>query len=145
MGYCNKPGKRPSGRARVLDMWGVFGCSLSIGIARPGCSAIGRVGRSGGCLGLEINYYKELTSVIDNPLVPLHTTKPKHQHPSVLSFIIMPSNSKAKNNGLKLTMPNDKPDVHMIEKDGPLVDSPVDIEESQPGDFLQDVRDSHLP
>ena len=59
----------------------------------------------------------------------------------------MPPNSKAKKNGLKLTIGKDKPDVGMIEKDGPLVDSPVaiDSEESQPGSSLQDVRGSHLP
>jgi len=60
----------------------------------------------------------------------------------------MAPNSKAKNNGLKLTIAKDKPDVGMIEKDGPLVESPVaiDLEESsQQGCSPQDVRASHLP
>lgn len=59
----------------------------------------------------------------------------------------MPPNSKAKNSGLKLAVAKDKPDVGMIEKDGPLVDSPVaiDFEESQQGLPPQDVRTSHSP
>jgi len=59
----------------------------------------------------------------------------------------MPQNSRAKNSGLKLTMAKDKPGVGMIEKDGPLVESPVaiDSEESQQGCSPQDVRASHLP
>ena len=58
----------------------------------------------------------------------------------------MAPNSKAKNNGLKLTIAKDRPDVGMIEKDGPLVESPVPIgsEESQQG-CSQDVRALHLP
>ena len=59
----------------------------------------------------------------------------------------MAPNPKAKNNGLKLTIAKDKPDVGMIEKDGPLVESPVaiDSEESQQGCSPQDVRALRLP
>jgi len=60
-----------------------------------------------------------------------------------------PPNSKAKNNGLKLAIAKDKPEVHMIENDGPLVDSPVAIDTSEEsrlpvGGLPQDVRASHL-
>jgi len=77
---------------------------------------------------------------VDDRQPPPHNQSKTPPHPSVLNFIIVPPNPKAKNNGLKLTMVKDKPDVGMIEKDGPLVDSPkpMDLEESQPGGSLQD-------
>ena len=59
----------------------------------------------------------------------------------------MPPNPKAKNDLQKLAMNEGKPKVGMIEKDGPLVDSPVaiDLGESLQGGSAQDVRVSHSP
>jgi hypothetical protein len=63
-----------------------------------------------------------------------------------MNFVIMPPDSKAKNNGPKLMINKDKPVVGMIEKDGPIVDSPVAIDfERHPGGSPRDVRASHLP
>lgn len=58
----------------------------------------------------------------------------------------MPPDSKIKNNCQKLVVGKDKPDAGMIEKDGPLVDSPVPIddEEGHPGGS-QNVGALHLP
>ena len=52
------------------------------------------------------------------------------------------SNSKAKNNGQKLAIKKDKPEVGMIDKDDPIVDSPVaiDFEEGHPECSPHDVR-----
>ena len=82
------------------------------------------------------------------PAPPLSTTQPKLCDPFQPRIsVIMPPNSKTKNNRQKLAVGEDRPDVGMIEKDGPLVDSPVpiDVEESQPGDSSQDVRALHSP
>lgn len=53
-------------------------------------------------------------------------------------------NSKIKDDiqKLKLKLSKDKPAVSMIEKDGPIADSPVaiDFEETHPGGSPQDVR-----
>jgi hypothetical protein len=55
--------------------------------------------------------------------------------------------SKAKNNGQKLMIKKDEPSVGMLEKDAPIVDSPVaiDFEEGHPGGSPQDVRASYFP
>jgi len=52
----------------------------------------------------------------------------------------MPPNSTAKNYGQKLTIKKAESPVGILERDAPLVDSPVaiDFEESHPGGSLQD-------
>ena len=54
----------------------------------------------------------------------------------------MPPYPKAKNDVPKLTIKKDKPPVGMIEKDGPIADSPVaiDFEGWRPEGSAQDVR-----
>lgn len=58
----------------------------------------------------------------------------------------MPPNSKAKYDGQKVTINKDEPPVGMLEKDAPIVESPVAIDfEGPPGGSPQDVRASHSP
>jgi len=72
---------------------------------------------------------------VSDRLAPPRSTR---RYPSA----IMPPNSKAKNDLQKLKINKDKPAVSMIEKDGPIVDSPVEIdfEEKHPEGLPQDVR-----
>ena len=86
-----------------------------------------------------------MASVIDlsfrrNPLAG--TSLPSLRVLSVSNFVIMPPNPKAKKDLQKLTIAKDKPVVGIIEKDGPIVDSPeaIDFKERDPGGSPKDVR-----
>lgn len=86
-----------------------------------------------------------MTSMIDlySPLSAQITLRSTRDHTlSVLNFVTMSPNSTAKNKGQRIIIPEDKPKAGMIEKDGPLVDSPVaiDSEERDPGGPPEDVR-----
>jgi len=87
-----------------------------------------------------------LDSIAYYPKPKLPTAQPRHYTEplsnSNFRIIIMAPNQKAKRDVQKLTI-EDKPVVSMIDKDGPIVDSPVAIDPGErypEGPSRQDVR-----